>query len=151
MDKYEIRILTLTGLLLMLFLISVLYAVNEHATDLPECIPYDESFTNPGIKQLDDDLYQVFINAQMWSFEPSEMYFPVGSEVDFYLSSTDVVHGFHIAEKGINMMAVPGGINKMTAKFTKPGVYNIVCHEYCGSGHQHMRGEIIVNYPNDKK
>jgi len=151
MDKYELRILAMTGLLLLLFLVSVLHAVNKYATDVPECIPFDESFTVPGIKQLDEGLYQVFINAQMWSFEPEEMYFPVGSEVDFYLSSKDVVHGFHIAEKGINMMAVPGGINKTTAKFTKPGVYNIVCHEYCGSGHQHMRGEIIVNYPNTKK
>jgi len=147
MDKYELRILTITGLLLVFFLISVLYAVNRYATDLPECIPYDESFTHPGIKKLDDSLYQVFINAQMWSFEPNEMFFPVGSEVDFYLSSKDVVHGFHIAEKGLNMMAVPGGINKMTTKFTEPGVYNIVCHEYCGSGHQHMHAEIVVNYP----
>lgn len=150
MDKYEIKILTLTGLLLVFFLIAVLHAVNKYATDLPECIPYDAAFTVPGIKKLDDKMYQVFINAQMWSFEPDELYFPVGSEVDFYLSSKDVVHGFHIAEKGINMMAVPGGINKMTATFTKPGIYNIVCHEYCGSGHQHMRGEIIVNYPNNK-
>lgn len=150
MDRYEIRILTLTGLLLVFFLIAVLHAVNKYATDLPKCIPYDAAFTVPGVKKLDDNLYQVFINAQMWSFEPDELYFPVGSEVDFYLSSKDVVHGFHIAEKGINMMAVPGGINKMTATFNKPGIYNIVCHEYCGSGHQHMRGEIIVNYPNNK-
>ncbi len=150
MDKYELRILTLTGLVLLFFLVAVLHAVNEYATDLPECIPYNESFTKPGIKKLDDSLYQVFINAQMWSFEPSEMYFPVGSEVDFYLSSKDVVHGFHIAEKGINMMAVPGGINKTTTKFTEPGIYNIVCHEYCGSGHQHMMAEIIINFPNSK-
>lgn len=149
MDKYEIRILVLTGLLLTIFLIVVIRAVDEFATDLPECIPYDESFTNPGIKKIGDKLYQVYVNARMWNFEPDEMFFPVGSTVDFYLSSNDVVHGFHIAEKGINMMAVPGGINKITATFNKPGVYDIVCHEYCGSGHQHMRGEIIVNYPNN--
>lgn len=141
------RILGLTGLILTIFLVSILHAVGKYATDVPECIPYDESFTKPGVKEIDDKLYQVFINAQMWSFEPSELYFPVGSEVDFYLSSKDVVHGLHIAEKSINMMAVPGGINKSTVVFDEPGVYQIVCHEYCGSGHQHMRGEIIVNYP----
>ena len=140
-----------TGMVLLVFLIAVVYGISKYATDVPECIPYDESFTEPGIKQIDDKLYQVFVNAQMWSFEPAEMRFPVGSEVDFYLSSKDVVHGFHIVEKGINMMAVPGGINKTTTTFTEPGVYSIVCHEYCGSGHQHMMAEIIVNYPNDKK
>lgn len=147
MDKYELRILAWTAILLTIFLVSVMRASSKYATDLPECIPYDASFTKPGIKKIDDKVYQVFANAQMWSYEPSEMYFPVGSEVDFYLSSKDVVHGFHIAEKGINMMAVPGGINKTSVKFDKPGVYQIVCHEYCGSGHQHMRAEIIVNYP----
>lgn len=147
MDKYELRIIGLTVIMLVIFLVSVLRAVNKYATDLPECIPYDESFTQPQVKEIDDKLYQVFMRAQMWSFEPSELYFPVGSEVDFYLSSSDVVHGFHIADKGTNMMAVPGGINKATAVFNKPGVYEIVCHEYCGSGHHHMRAEIIVNYP----
>lgn len=147
MDKYELKILRWTGALLVIFLVFVLRSVSEYATDVPECIPYDESFTKPGIKQIDEKLYQVFVNAKMWNFEPSEMYFPVGSEVDFYLSSGDVVHGFHIPEKGINMMAVPGAINKSTAKFKEPGVYEVICHEYCGAGHQLMRAEIIVNHP----
>jgi len=47
----------------------------------------------------------------------------------------------------VNMMAVYGGVNKTTVKFDKPGVYPIVCHEYCGSGHQHMKADVIVNYP----
>lgn len=147
MDKYEIRVLVITGVLLASLLTIVLYSVKKYSTDIPECIPYNSSFTNPGVKELDEGLYQVFVRAQMWSFEPAEMYFPVGAEVDFYLSSKDVVHGFHISKKGINMMAVPGGINKTTAVFNEPGVYNVVCHEYCGSGHQHMMAEIIVNHP----
>jgi cytochrome c oxidase subunit 2 len=44
------------------------------------------------------------------------------------------------------MMAVYGAVNKSTAKFDKPGVYKITCHEYCGAGHQNMQAEIIVNY-----
>lgn len=85
----------------------------------------------------------------MWSFEPHEIRLPVGAEVDFYLTSKDVVHGFNIHKVSLNMTAVPGGINKETVTFKEPGVYKIVCHEYCGSGHQHMMGEIIVNYPNN--
>ncbi len=147
MDKYELRVMLMTGILLVIFLVAVLRGMAKYATDVPECIPYDESFTNPGVTEIDEGQYQVYMLAQMWSFEPSEIYLPVGAEVDFYLSSKDVVHGFHIADKGLNMMAVPGGINKTSTKFDEPGVYQVVCHEYCGSGHQHMRGEIIVNYP----
>ena len=147
MDKYELRIIMLTGVMLVIFLVAVLRGIAKYATDIPECIPYDEAYLQPDIKEVDEGVYQVFMLAQMWSFEPSEIYLPVGAEVDFYLSSKDVVHGLHIADKSINMMAVPGGINKTTVTFSQPGVYPIVCHEYCGSGHQHMKAEVIVNYP----
>lgn len=117
MDKYELRVIIVTVLMLVVFLVSVLRAVSKYATDVPECIPYDSSFNDPKVTQVDDNTYQVFMLAQMWSFEPDEIYLPVGAEVDFYLSAKDVVHGFHIADKGLNMMAVPGGINKTTTTF----------------------------------
>ena len=147
MDRHEIRTLILTGVLLVIFLAAVLNAVSRGVSNLPACIPYDPSYLEPRVTALDESTYQVFVVAQMWSFEPSEIRVPVGAEVDFYLTTKDVVHGFHIAEKNVNMMAVYGGINKTTVKFNEPGVYPIVCHEYCGSGHQHMQAEVIVNYP----
>ena len=55
-----------------------------------------------------------------------------------------------VSDKNINMMAVFGAINKTTVTFDKPGVYDIVCHEYCGVGHQNMRAQVIVNYPDAK-
>ena len=148
MDKYEIRIVQITLVMIAIFLFALLRATNKYSADLPACIPYDGSYTEPKIVQLDDSLYQIYMLAQMWSFEPEEIFLPVGAEVDLYLSSKDVVHGLNIYNKNVNMMAVPGGINKTTIKFDEPGVYQVVCHEYCGSGHQHMRAEIIVNYPN---
>ncbi len=148
MDKYEKRILIYTGILLVIFLAAVMRAVSRGISDLPACIPYDPSYLEPRVTALDENTYQVFVVAQMWSFQPSEIFIPVGAEVDFYLTTKDVVHGFHIADKNVNMMAVYGGINKTTVKFDKPGVYPIICHEYCGSGHQHMKAEVIVNYPN---
>jgi len=146
-DKSEKKILTITLALIGLFVFSLLYAKNKYRSDVPECLPYDKAYTEPKVNKLDEKTYQVFSVASMWQFEPSEIYIPVGSEVDFYLTSKDVVHGFNIAQKNINMMAVYGAINKTTVKFDKPGVYDIVCHEYCGIGHQNMRAQVIVNYP----
>lgn len=139
----------MTGILICLFLFAILYGMRDKANDVPACLPYDEAYTEPKVVDLGDSTYQVYMLAQMWSFEPAEIRLPVGSEVDFYLSSKDVVHGLNISGKNVNMMAVPGGINKSTVHFDEPGVYSIVCHEYCGSGHQHMRAEVIVNYPNE--
>jgi cytochrome c oxidase subunit II len=146
-DKSEKIVMLVTLSLIGLFIFSLLYAKNKYKSDVPECLPYDKAYTEPKINKLDSNTYQVFAVAQMWQFQPSEIYIPVGSEVDFYLTSKDVVHGFNIAEKNINMMAVYGAINKTTVKFDKPGVFDIVCHEYCGVGHQAMRAQVIVNYP----
>jgi len=149
-DKFEKRVLIITLSVIGLFIFSLLYAKNKYQTDLPECLPYNKVYTEPKINKLDSTTYQVFSVASMWQFEPGEIYVPVGSEVDFYLTSKDVVHGFNIAQKNVNMMAVYGSINKTTVKFDKPGVYDIVCHEYCGVGHQNMRAQVIVHYPTAK-
>src|SRR4029078_6393695 len=149
-DKSEKRVLTITLAVIGLFVFSLLYAKNKYRSDVPECLPYDKAYTEPKVNKLDDKTYQVFSVASMWQFEPSEIYIPVGSEVDFYLTSKDVVHGFNIAQKNVNMMAIYGNLNKTTVRFDKPGVYNIVCHEYCGVGHQNMRAQVIVNYPEAK-
>jgi len=146
-DKAEKKVILITLSLIGLFVFSLLYAKSKYKTDLPECLPYDKAYEEPKVVKLDEKTYQVFAVAQMWQFQPSEIYIPVGSEVDFYLTSKDVTHGFNISEKNVNMMAVYGAINKTTVKFDKPGVYDIVCHEYCGVGHQNMRAQVIVNYP----
>jgi cytochrome c oxidase subunit II len=150
LDSSEKKVIVITGAVLALFIFSILYARGKN-NDLPECIPFDKTYTQPKVVKLDEKTYQVYAVAKMWQFEPSEIYIPTGSEVDFFLTSNDVVHGFNIAEKNLNLMAVYGNINKTTIRFDKPGVYKITCHEYCGVGHQLMQAEVIVNTPATKK
>lgn len=149
-DKSEKKVVGITLAVISLFVFSLLYAKGKYKSDVPECLPYDKAYAEPRVNKLDEKTYQVFSVASMWQFQPSEIYIPVGSEVDFYLTSKDVVHGFNISEKNINMMAVYGAITKTSVKFDKPGVFDIVCHEYCGVGHQNMRAQVIVNYPEAK-
>jgi cytochrome c oxidase subunit II len=150
-DKAEKRVLIITFCLIGLFVFSLLYAKSKYNSDVPECLPYDKAYSEPQVKKIDEKTWQVFAVASMWQFQPAEIFIPVGSEVDFFLTSKDVVHGFNISQKNVNMMAVYGALNKTTVKFDKPGVYDIVCHEYCGVGHQNMRSQVIVNYPNSKQ
>lgn len=147
MDKHEIRVTIIAGLMLSLFVIGVLYAASLSEADIPECIPYDEAYETPQLKQLDDYNYQAFYVAKMWTFEPYEIELPVGAEVEFFVTSEDVVHGLWIPKKGLNLMAVPGAVTKATVTFDKPGLYTVYCHEYCGSAHQQMASTIKVNYP----
>jgi cytochrome c oxidase subunit II len=41
-------------------------------------------------------------------------------------------------------MAVPGWVNSQTHTFGSRGTYLLLCHEYCGIGHQNMSASIIV-------
>lgn len=143
LDSSEKKVIIITGIVLSLFIFSILYARGK-TNDLPECVPYDKAYLEPKVTQIDENTYQVFAVAQMWLFQPSEIVINAGSEVDFYVTSKDVVHGFNIYEKNVNLTAIYGNINKSTVKFDKPGVYTITCHEYCGIGHQAMQSKIIV-------
>ena len=69
---------------------------------------------------------------------------PAGAEVTFLATSTDVIHGIHIEDSRVNMMLIPGQIARNTYVFDEPGRYLMVCHEFCGSGHHIMSGEVIV-------
>jgi cytochrome c oxidase subunit 2 len=144
MDKIELRVMKLTAGMLAIFLLALLYASYARNMGMPACVPYSGVFSKPHLQQIDSNTYEAFFVAKMWSFEPSDVYVPAGSDVDIYLTSSDVVHGFNISEKAVNLMAVPGAINKKTVHFEKAGIYKIVCHEYCGIGHHSMEGEIIV-------
>jgi cytochrome c oxidase subunit 2 len=45
-------------------------------------------------------------------------------------------------------MLLPGQISQVEVTFNKPGVFHIICHEYCGPGHQAMVAAIEVNEGN---
>ncbi len=126
-DPYEKKIILITGAVLSLFIFSILYARNKN-NDLPECLPFNKAYLEPKITKLDDKTYQVYAVAQMWQFQPAQIEVPVGSEVDFFVTSKDVVHGLHINDKDVNMMAIYGNINKTTVKFEKAGIYKIICY-----------------------
>ncbi|KAK3605051.1 hypothetical protein CHS0354_000717 [Potamilus streckersoni] len=110
----------------------------------PECVPPGSLYDEARIEKLDDDTYQVFSVAKMWQFDPAAIEIPIGSQVDFFLISKDVVHGLNIAGTNVNMMAVPGAVNKFSYTFRKKCIFTVVCNEYCGSQHQAMVGQVVV-------
>jgi cytochrome c oxidase subunit 2 len=80
----------------------------------------------------------------MWSFDPPLIEVPMGSILNIYLASADVQHGFQILGTNVNLMAIPGAINYAKVRMLNVGNFPIVCHEYCGAGHQAMSGMIKV-------
>ncbi len=110
----------------------------------PTRVAQTPPFDHPGLRNLSPGRYEAYYIAQVFSFNPSSITLPVGSTVTFYVTSPDVVHGFYIARTDVNMMAVPGWVNSDTHTFTRGGTYLLICHEYCGAGHQNMFAKIEV-------
>lgn len=101
-------------------------------------------FATPGIRDMGNNRYTVHLVAQMWNFNPGEIRVPKGAEVTFFMTSRDVTHGIIIEQHDVNLMLLPGQIARSTTVFDRPGTYHLICHEYCGPGHQNMVGTIIV-------
>jgi len=147
MNKFELKALGLAGIVIIIFLFALLYNAYSRKINVPNCVPLSEQstyFKNPGLKKVDDSTFDLYITAQMWAFIPSDVTVPKGSTVHIYITSKDVVHGFLIDRKAVNLMVIPGAINTATVKFDVAGNYHMTCHEYCGTGHQNMEGNIKV-------
>jgi cytochrome c oxidase subunit 2 len=113
-------------------------------TMAPEQLISTPPFDQPGVEQVDEHTYNIYAVASAFFFEPGDVEIPRGSTVTFYLTASDVVHGYQITGTTVNLMAVPGEINRTTYTFDQPGEYLILCNEYCGTGHEFMSTTIVV-------
>jgi len=144
MDKSEKLAFILSGMLLVLFFGGIMYAAIVEDIDIPTCITNMEPFETDTLFQTGPDTYELQMVARMWAFQPSVVTLPVGSTVDLYVTSQDIMHGFKIERKNVNLMAIPGAINYMRVTFNEPGEYRFACHEFCGAAHHTMAGRIII-------
>lgn len=73
---------------------------------------------------------------------------PVGALVEFKVTSFDVNHDFGVYSPSGHLLgqvqAMPGYVNHLFMRFTKPGSYWVLCLELCGMDHHRMRGEFEV-------
>ncbi len=150
MDKSEKIALSLSALLLVIFFGSIIYASTARNIDVPTCITDVEPFLTDTLFQTGPDQYEVQVVARMWAFAPSTIRLPKGSTVDLYVTSQDIIHGFKVERKNLNMMAVPGSINYMQVTFDEAGEYRFACHEFCGAAHHTMAGRFIIEDATDE-
>ena len=110
----------------------------------PAQVAQTAPFDNPGVFQTGPNSYNAVVIGSAWTFKPNELQVPVGAEITFIATSTDVIHGFNVERTRLNMMLIPGQISKNTYTFREPGEHLLICHEYCGLGHHNMAGKITV-------
>ena len=84
------------------------------------------------------------IVAKRYDFVPSSIEVMQGEPVTIVVSSGDGFHGFGIKAFDISKEIARG--ETVTIEFTPDvaGEFPILCTEYCGEGHEEMKGVLVV-------
>jgi len=82
-------------------------------------------------------------DVQMASTAPTVV-IPVEQDVYFNVTSSDVLHAFHVPELGLKQDAMPGQSNVIKTVALEEGTYQGYCAEFCGVAHSQMYFEIQV-------
>jgi len=83
--------------------------------------------------------------AKRFAFEPARIEVTEGEKVRLVVKSGDGVHGVEIKKFKINKK-IPRGGDPVTIDFvaSSAGEFPILCSEYCGDGHDDMKGMLVV-------
>ena len=92
-----------------------------------------------------DEPRVIEVVAKRFAFEPSEIQVTVGERVRLVLRTADGLHGVELKKFKINK-EIPRGNKAVTVEFTadEAGRFPFFCSEYCGDGHDDMKGVLVV-------
>ena len=146
-------LLVMVGMLAVMMAIVVVTGVvggihppsNVETID-PVTLHLDGEFaeSNLGTAVEPDGSVTVRLVAEQYAFVPDCAQVPIDTPVKIRITSTDVIHGFLLPATNVNTMVMPGFIAEVRTRFSRPGVYNMPCHEFCGDGHHGMWARVNV-------
>lgn len=100
----------------------------------------------------------IYVVAKQWMWkvqhpggqrEINELHIPAGRKIRLTMASQDVIHSFFVPAFRVKHDVVPGRYQSIWFKAEKPGVFSLLCAEYCGTDHSAMTGRIVVMKPAD--
>jgi cytochrome c oxidase subunit II len=106
-------------------------------------------YTSPPQNTMD-----VYVMGKKWMWKYSyggggpnaigTLHVPANRPVRLLMTSRDVIHSFYVPDFRIKQDVLPGRYTETWFEATKPGRYQVLCTEYCGTWHSQMWGEIVV-------
>ena len=99
------------------------------------------------------DSYEIRVEGQkwFWTFEypngmvtQNEVVVPAGQPIKLVMSARDVLHSFFVPAFRIKHDVLPNRYTYVWFNAPEEGVYQVVCTEYCGTGHSTMGAKIRV-------
>lgn len=116
---------------------------------------YSGFTTYLGMRTAPRNAYEVQVTAQQfnWTFKypnghsSSDLHVPAGQPVLLLMKSNDVIHSLWIPDFRLKMDLVPGHYTRTWFEAPEPGVHDLLCTEYCGTGHSAMLATVVVHPP----
>lgn len=148
--RWVVFVAIVIGLLLCMIAFTTLHWVMMPAKKIetinPSTLHLAGEFTedNLGSALEPDGSVMVRLVAQQYSFTPQCIVVPDNTPVVFRGTSSDVIHGFIIADTNVNVMLEPGYISTFHTRFKKNGEHVMPCHEFCSVGHAGMWAHVKV-------
>ena len=84
------------------------------------------------------------ITARKFQYAPNEITVRQGEAVVLEFNAIDFVHGFSVPDLHLRVDLPPGQLTRVRLPTDEVGVYDFLCDNFCGSGHESMTGKIIV-------
>jgi len=122
-------------------LLAVLYLAYLGAHSLAETRRIDPSAL----------VVKVIAGQWYWQFQypdqgisSTELYLPIGQQIDFQMTSKDVIHSFFVPEFRLKQDIVPGRTVDLRVTPDKLGTYTVECAQLCGANHAYMTAKVHV-------
>ena len=106
----------------------------------------DPAAASAPLAQAKDQPRVVEVVVKRFAFEPDRIEATEGERLRLVVTSADGVHGVAIKKFRVEK-AVPRGGTPVIIDFvaSAPGEFPLLCSEYCGNGHEDMKGLLVVS------
>src|SRR5262245_32425185 len=84
------------------------------------------------------------MTAKKYEFSPSPVTVTKGQPVKLEVTAMDKTHGIEIKEFKVKAKLEKGKMTVVEFTPDKAGEFEIKCSEFCGLGHGHMKGKLVV-------
>lgn len=84
------------------------------------------------------------MTAELWKFTPNVIKAKQGEKVTLEITGVSGTHGLSVPELGINETVFQGKTISVNVPTDKTGTFDFRCSIQCGSGHNDMTGQIII-------
>ena len=87
---------------------------------------------------------EIHMTAKKFEFTPETITLKKGEPVILELNSLDRLHGFVVQDLKLHADIPPNKTVRVPLTPEKAGTFEIACDIFCGTGHEGLRGTIVV-------